>query len=118
MSVFTRDDQLASGLEASLRGGVACAQPGASPELRDLPEVAGTLAIATQAVAPSAAFRSSARARLLAHMAATTPPSQQPAWHGMRRRAAIWCARFAAGLTALSLAGAATASASANALPG
>jgi hypothetical protein len=96
------------------------------PALAALPELvmlARQVAASARAVEPSAAFRGSARARLVASMrqsAASAAQTRQPRLAPGRLRLAIsdWFARVAAVVSVVALAGAATASASASALPG
>jgi hypothetical protein len=84
-------------------------------ELADLVRLAETLEASAPEVVPSPDFRAAARQRLLVQMARSARAARQvQPMHRIR----LWTARFAAGLTALSFAGAAAASASASALPG
>ena len=98
---------------------------GDGPEITGLVTLARTLEVSASGVTPSAAFRAAARERLVTHMASAAPPHSPSVARLPRRglqqvvnRVAVWSARFAAGIAALSLAGAAVASASASALPG
>ncbi len=86
-------------------------------ELADLLEVAHCFETSAAQVTPSAAFRATARQRLLLAMARSTGAAMAPRVSvGDRVRA--WFARFAVGLAALGFIGASAATASANALPG
>ncbi|HEY3058345.1 MAG TPA: DUF5667 domain-containing protein [Chloroflexota bacterium] len=89
-------------------------------ELADLVGLAETLEATACDVAPRPDFRAAARQRLLVQMTRSAPAAPRVrAMHGMAMdRLRLWAARLAAGLTALSFAGAAAASASATALPG
>jgi len=89
-------------------------------ELADLVRLGETLEAFASDVVPNPDFRAAARQRLLVQMARSAPTAGhvQPRHQTPIHRVRLWAARFAAGLTALSLAGAAAASASASALPG
>ena len=113
MSSLTHESDLADALERALgdRDGVGLLEG----ELEDLFSLAETLEASASEVVPSQDFRAAARHRLLIQMARSARAAGQvPPIHPLR----LWVARFAAGLTALSFAGAAAATAAASALPG
>ena len=89
-------------------------------DLADLVRLAEILEASAADVVPSQEFRTASRQRLLVHMVRSTVGvrAAEPPHPTMLQRVRLWAVRFAAGLTALTLAGAATASASASALPG
>jgi uncharacterized protein DUF5667 len=89
----------------------------ADREMADLIELAHTVDEVASQIRPSDEFRARSRQRLLMHMARSAR-QQRSLRPSVADRVRWWAARFAAGLGALTIAGAAAASASASALPG
>jgi len=89
-------------------------------EVGVLVRLAETLEASAADVVPSPDFGAGARQRLLVQMArsARAAGQVQPIHRTVMDRVRLWTTRFAAGLTALGVAGAVAASASAGALPG
>jgi hypothetical protein len=115
MTPFCSQPDLASELERSLSGAMAAS----SEELQHLLQLAGQIQTSTRYTAPTPAFRSGARSRLVAHMAQTTAPRPARDLRSrFRERLVWWVTRASLAFTGLCVAGVATASASASALPG
>jgi hypothetical protein len=107
---------LAEALDRALADRVSAATV-LDPEVADLVEVGDRLERSAAETTPSAEFRAAARQRLLVGMA-RSPGGARSRGVSVGDRVRAWAASFAAGLAALGFAGAATASASASALPG
>lgn len=115
------DSGLSDALDRALAG--MSRVPGSavmSSEIAALVGIAGRLQLSATNVRPTATYRATTRERLMARIApvAAMPPQEHGTASSWRQRAAIWAVRLSAAFGALSLAGAATASASASALPG
>lgn len=116
------DLQLAQELDRALRESAPA--EAASAAVRPLLETVEAIRQVGPAVQPSAAYRSAARARLVAHMASNpalpveAAKRAEPVPPALYRRAAPWLMRVAAGFVAVGLVLSGTVSASASALPG
>ncbi len=123
---------LARALEAELDADGTIEQLVGAPdavvaEARALAGLARMVGDAGQGTLPRSEFRTAARERLMARIAAESPTQAIPTlqktpirldlWAG-RRQALAWASRAVAGVIALSVAGLATVNASASALPG